>query len=125
MGDYSTMRVSGTVKKMYREKLRWFFATGPLTAFKDVFSLDGMETQDLAEEFIGMDRASFTLWGQVCYAEDRSWYQEESLRNKVGEDGHLLILGSSKNQDTHLFFLNNLVPILFEEGYEAVVTEYL
>lgn len=129
MGDYSTIRVEGTVRREYRQKLRWFFEKDypqegfDLNLFEKVFSLDPEQDVWVVRSFLKMDRASFTLFGVVSYPLEASWYEEEKLRNKVGEDGYLLILGSSKNKETNDFFFENIVPMLFEPGYNGVVTD--
>ncbi len=125
MGDYSTLHVTGIVKKEYREKLAWFFRPGSCEVedFINVFSLDPPETQATVKAFLGMDRASFTLRGSLSYAPDPSWYELES--RKVGSNGFLRILTSSKNRDTHVFFVKNIVPLIYEEGFEGYVSPYL
>lgn len=122
MGNYATIRVEGKIKEEHRGALRSLWESASLEdAFSQMFGSASTEEQSIVLAFLGMDRARFTLRGSLAYA-PLDWAKEEPKAFKVAEDGYHLWLSSSKNAATQRFFLDNVVPILYEEGYRADLT---
>lgn len=109
-----------------REELR-----APLSAFFDRDTLDEWDTEFVqalqgnvcAEHFVHLDRASQVLFGALQAVEDAEFNEADmDRRNIVNANGMLLVLASTKNLQTMMYFVKHIIPIIFT-SYKLVVTE--
>lgn len=136
MGDYASMRIEGIVTPHLRHPLQNFFEQTITSrtmmsnreelarAWIEVFPKDSL-AQYTAEALTRLDRWSFCLFGSLAAYGPDEWKDMDEERNKVGPDGWLRVISSSKNRETQLFFKDCMVPFLFISTTFKDVTELM
>lgn len=122
MGDWASIKAEGIVREELRAPLSAFFDRDTLDDWDHEF-VQALNGDVCAEHFVHLDRASQVLFGALQCVEDEDFNEADmNRRNTVNADGTLLILASTKNLRTMMYFVKHIIPVIFT-SYKLVVTE--
>lgn len=122
MGDWASIKAEGIVREELRAPLSAFFDRDTLDDWDQEF-VQALNGDVCVAHFVHLDRASQVLFGALQTVEDAEFNEADmDRRNIVNDDGTLLVLASTKNLQTMMYFVKHIIPIIFT-SYKLVVTE--